>query len=313
MGAPLLLTFPLSDEPYRTIARFFLSSGARRISPQDSETRLFLGDIPLVAATDTERPELLPADRFLFLASDGSFLARGDTPQQAEVRAAVGRFALFVHFFALMLRKRRAEKMTGFESRTVRALLAATPPFSPLPRLMGGLNDIGRVRNAIVEAGKALVEAGLVDSIFGNISCRIGESLLISRTGAALDRLGTGVASCPLAAGDGTPFGASVEYPSHRRIVLETPSRCVLHAHPRWSVVLSLVETGPTLLGLPVVEGTPGEGLAAVLPPAIARNGAAVVRGHGLFAAGRHDFNEPFAVIHRIEREAFAACRAAFS
>ncbi len=307
------VTFPFTDEPYRTIARFFLSSGTRCISPHDSETRLFLGDIPVVAAADAEHPELLPADRVLFLVTDESLLARGDTTEQAAVMAAVGRFALFVHFFVQMEQLRRTGSLAADARNTVQELLATLHPLPRPAHLTGSIADLESARLAIVEAGRALVTAGLVDSIFGNISCRVDESLLISRTGASLDQLAVGTVVCPLTADDGAPFGASVEYPSHRRIVLETPYRCVLHAHPRWSVIRSLIESSETLAGIPVVAAMPGADLARVLPPAVAAAGAAVVRGHGIFAAGINDFDEPFLLIYRIEREAFDAYRVAFS
>ncbi len=304
MSTPLF-PFPLSDEPYRTIVRFFLASGARRISPQDSETRLFLGDIPVIAANDPDSSPLLLPDRSLFLMDNGSFLARAETKEQAEIRAAVGRFALFVHFFGEMLARQRAGEITDSEKRSVRDLLAVCHSLPLLPRLRGEIDDIERTRNALVEAGKTLVNTGLVDAIFGNLSCRVGETILISRTGTALDRLEAGIVSCPLDADDGKPFGASVEYPSHRRILKETLYRCVLHAHPRWTVIWSLAEATPTLFTIPVVEGMPGTDLARILPFAVSRSGAAIVRGHGVFAAGRSDLNEPLALIYRIERESF--------
>jgi len=308
-----LFSFLLTDEPYRTIAHYFGTTGETTLTPQDSETRLLLDDIPIITAAEASHPEYLPAARSLFLGRDGSLWVRAATEEEVLIHIAVGRFALFVHFFTLMLRKRRTGTLSETERRTASALVATLPAIPPVPHLMENLADNQHATAAIVEAGTALVTAGLVDAIFGNISCRIGDSLIITRTGTALDRLAGGLTICPLSADDGTPYGASVEYPSHRRIVLETSYRCILHAHPRWTVITSLTEEAPTLWDIPVVEGTPGAELAAVIPAAVKEHSAAIVRGHGIFAAGRLDFNEPFTLIYRIERAAFATACAAFS
>lgn len=293
-------------EPYRTIAARYATSGIDRITPRDSETRLFLIDIPVI-----DRPQDAVADRTVHLTRDGALIIRGvKTEAQALIHRDIARFALFVHFFGEILASKRAGTLALTEWTLARELLAALPPLPAVPRLMHGpFADDSAAQRAVAEAGSALVAAGLVDSIFGNVSYRVRDTLLISRSGAPLDRLEGATVPCPLCEECGTARCASSEYPSHRRIALESRYRAVLHGHPIWTVILSLAAEEHQLFGLPVVTGDPGADLARTLPDAVTKHGAAIVRGHGLFAAGEFDFNAPFAFIHRTEAAAFAAYR----
>ncbi|HOW51612.1 MAG TPA: class II aldolase/adducin family protein [bacterium] len=293
-------------EPYHSIVVHYCAAGIDRLTPRDSETRLFLTDIPII-----ERPQDAVGDRTVHLTRDGRILVRGVTTEaQALLHRDIARFALFVHFFGEILALKRVGTLPAAAGTLARELLAALPPLPAAPRLMHGpFADESAAQRAVGEAGAALVAAGLVDSIFGNISYRMRDTLLISRSGAPLDKLDGGTALCPLCEECGTARCASSEYPSHRRIALESRYRAVLHGHPRWTVIRSLAGEEKSLFGLPVVTGDPGADLARTLPDAVTKHGAAIVRGHGLFAAGEFDFNAPFAVIHRTETAALAAYR----
>lgn len=301
--SPDIFLFEERDEILRSILAHYGAAGLDRLVPRDSETRLFLKDIPII-----DRPQEAAGDRTVHLVRDGRIFVRGvATENDAAVHRDIVRFSIFVHFFGEMLAMKRAGTLPFAGRDLVRALLAAMPPLqtAPPPMPSGSFADEPAARRAVVETGYALVAAGLVDSIFGNISYRLGDTLLISRTGAPLDRLAEGLVACSLT-DTAAPRNASSEYPSHRRIVTESSYRAVLHGHPRWTVLLSLATDAPTLFGLPVVEGEPGAELAGVLPDAIAAHGAAIVRGHGIFAAGTDDFRAPFETIGRVERLAFA-------
>ncbi len=148
--------------------------------------------------------------------------------------------------------------------------------------------------------GKKLAQSGLVSSRFGNISVRTEKGLLIKRSGAMLDSLEeddlieVGLTPSP---GD---VEASSETSSHRAIYLATDARAIIHAHPHFAIVESLLcedgiepldSEGISFLGaIPIVEGRPGSGeLFESLTRAFAtgRVKGVVNRGHGSFAAGR--------------------------
>ena len=50
----------------------------------------------------------------------------------------------------------------------------------------------------MIEAGHQTVAYRLVDSYFGNISCRLGDTVYISQTGSSLDALAGCIDPCPL-------------------------------------------------------------------------------------------------------------------
>lgn len=148
--------------------------------------------------------------------------------------------------------------------------------------------------------GYALFTRGMVSSQSGNLSICLGERLIITRRGASLgaieaqDLIETGVDRNDRA----TPL-ASVELPVHRAIYRATSAKAIVHAHPPYSVALSLAEREITpglewadVLGMvPVVghgkEVKPG-GLADDIANALKEHRAVVVRGHGSFVIGQY-------------------------
>jgi L-fuculose-phosphate aldolase len=132
------------------------------------------------------------------------------------------------------------------------------------------------MRQKISAVGKKLVESGLVEANFGNISVRSssGNSFIITKTGTALDEIDSdGVIEIPIdndetdtlvepviaaatAEADAAPIisaaasiiaaaiekAASSETPVHRKIYQETNAKAILHAHCQYSVVISLLE-----------------------------------------------------------------------
>ncbi len=136
--------------------------------------------------------------------------------------------------------------------------------------------------------GRMLWEAGLVSSHAGNMSVRLPDgSLLITRTGAMLGRIGEG--DLVTVAVDGSsPGEPSMDTEVHRAVYEATGSGAVLHAHPRHAIALSLVADavepadveGRLRLGsVPVVEP---EGIA----PALRQAPIVLARGHGSYARG---------------------------
>lgn len=148
------------------------------------------------------------------------------------------------------------------------------------------------------DVGRDLFLSGLVTARHGNLSVRVGDEIVITRTGAMLARLGeddlvvTGIEPGPKDA------GASRELPVHRAIYEATDALAVCHAHPPHTVARSLIVDGiepldaeaalmigPAVQVLVPAEGGPAR-TAALVADAILRVPVAVVKGHGPFAIG---------------------------
>ncbi len=193
-------------------------------------------------------------------------------------------------------------------------------PAIPPTLMTGPFSSESQLYQAIIEAGKYTVDYGLVDSYFGNISYRMGETIYISQTGSSLDELAGCIDPCPM---DGTSCAgvtASSELVAHSEIFLRTDNLAILHGHPKFSVILSMdcdVLDCPNrkrchikcaedryVGDIPIVPGEVGTGptgLNNTLPPAIKGRRGAIVWGHGLFTVAHDDFNEAFKHLLDIE------------
>ncbi len=148
--------------------------------------------------------------------------------------------------------------------------------------------------------GHDLCARGLVSSHNGNLSIRLGESIIITRRGSMLgclqehNLIETGISKNNRA----TPL-ASIELAVHRAIYQETSALAIVHAHPPYAVALSLTETeivpngaeGLSVVGrVPVLgwhmEVRPG-GLADIIAQALKQCRIVMVHGHGSFAIGQ--------------------------
>ena len=153
----------------------------------------------------------------------------------------------------------------------------------------------------IAKYGRKLVEHGLVESNFGNISIRAGDKMLITRTGAALDEITeNSVVEVDIQGISSLDIIASSEAVVHREIYRQTSALAIIHAHCLYAVVESLLagpdgviapvdSEGQYFLGdIPVVGGGIGSReLAENLANALSRYRGAVVYSHGTFAIGR--------------------------
>lgn len=143
--------------------------------------------------------------------------------------------------------------------------------------------------------GKRLFAEHLVGGNFGNISMRHADGgFYIKRTGAYLDSAAEPV-FVPLSGK--VPPEASSEYRVHRGIYTKTLHNAVVHAHPPYTVALSLVrdeirpEDSEGIMFcpvIPVVSGEPGsEEIAKTVSDALIHSKVVIARGHGTFAAGK--------------------------
>ncbi|HTY90514.1 MAG TPA: aldolase [Methanocella sp.] len=171
--------------------------------------------------------------------------------------------------------------------------------------------------------GKKLAASGLVSSRFGNISVRTPGGLLIKKTGVMLDSI-EGADDVVEVGLHPSPADreASSETSSHRAIYLATDARAIIHAHPQFAVVESLLcgdeikpmdsEGIPFLGTIPVVDGDSGskelfDNLTRVYTTTKYRG--VMNRGHGSFAIGpdlKDCFNTTTMIEHSSKVKYFA-------
>ena len=163
------------------------------------------------------------------------------------------------------------------------------------------------VLREIVEVGRSLAREGLVSARAGNISYAYRDKLLITRTGSSLGDLSEGdILEVPLKGRSVLDERASVDLHIHRRIVLTTGKRAVVHAHPPCAVSLSLFERliepvdleGKRVLGRVLV--LEGSGVRDTISEALKEFKVVLVRGHGAFSAG-DTLSEAYSCISTLE------------
>ncbi|GFK95673.1 hypothetical protein NNJEOMEG_03541 [Fundidesulfovibrio magnetotacticus] len=322
MSINSLLFLPLA-EPYATLVDFLAGRSGGSIRPSDCETRTFFHDLPVAREFTAEALALALRRRKSVIVPGRGVAAHGVvSPEQAFVSACSVCFACFVKFFADYLDLARAGALDEGYRQAFRKVR------EHLPALRRDLPDLDKgpfatpeaALRAIVQAGKATVDYGLVDSFFGNISYCLDDVLHISQTGSSLDELADCVDPCPLDGSSCAGLTASSELMAHQGVILGAGGRAILHGHPRFAVILSMDCPKPDcpargrchvecseerfVADVPVVPGEVGtgpKGLVNTLPPAMKGRPGVIVHGHGLFAVGEEDFRTPFATLLEVE------------
>ena len=318
------LLFSEPAEPYRSIIRYLANHSPGAIQPSDCETRTMMHDLPVVPRFEADAIVHALKQRKSVIVLDRGVVTWGTvSPEQAFIFFSSLCFACFVKFFSDCLADSRAGKLST-EQRAILdmafPLLDALPEITP-PLMTAPLTSEDAVYRAVIEAGRVTVEHHLVDSFFGNVSYRYGDTLYITQTGSSLDELEGCIDPCPLDGSSCAGITASSELTAHRQIVLNTGMNAVLHGHPKFSVILSMdcEKENCDLIGqchirckeprfvedIPIVPGEVGTGpygLCNTLPPAMQGHRGVIVYGHGLFTVAQDDFNEAFANLLDIER-----------
>ena len=312
------LLFSELAEPYKTIVDYLAKTSDGPIVPQDSETRTFLHDLPV--AKDFSAASIVPLlkDRKSAIIPGHGIITFGMvSPEQAFVHLSSVCFSCFVKFFADFLNHKKKNKTTKEEEKAFETAASAlsTIPSEFDPLIKGPYKNSKEVYTAVAEAGKLTVDYKLVDSYFGNVSCKHDNVLYISQTTSSLDELDGMIDPCPLDYTTCAGVTASTELPAHMIIVKQEPEiHTILHGHPKFSVIMSIDcdAEGCEFEGLcykscphtrwiediPIVPGESGTGkfgLVNTMPPAVKGRKAAIVYGHGVFSTGKVDFNESFA------------------
>jgi L-fuculose-phosphate aldolase len=161
----------------------------------------------------------------------------------------------------------------------------------------GGLGD---QRAALVEASRHLCATGLVTGTSGNLSVRVGDTVLVTPSGVDYGLLEPdGVAAVAL---DGTVLDPGASAPSsetllHLGVYRTSDARAVVHTHSPWASAVGLVRDelpavhyailglgGPVRVAAYATFGTPE--LAEHVREAMLDRRAALMRNHGAVASG---------------------------
>ena len=293
------------------------------ILPQDTETRTFLHDIPFLRQKDLpedpapELARLLGHRKGVIVEGVGIVALGAITVEQAFINYSSVFHSTFVKYLQDVLSEGfklpgEREAFEAFRSQWLRPLSATGLDFRP-----NLSEDKDEMLSEVETVGRYTVERGLVDSFFGNISARAGELIYISQTAASLDELRGCIDPVPSDNTSTTGITASSELLAHRKIFEQTGARVILHGHPKFAVVMSMLceradcpikdcwkecphvrQLGET----PVVAGEIGAGgLAKRVPPVIGSTGSAIVYGHGVFTIGKDGFGEAFSAMVDVE------------
>ena len=318
------LLFAEPAEPYCSIIAYLARHCDGSIRPSDCETRTMMHDLPVVPRFEADAIVHALKRRKSVIIPDRGIVTWGTvSPEQAFIFFSSVCFACFVKFFADALADSRAGRLSDEQGVLLDAAIRLLDPVpdSPPNLLSAPYDNEDTVYRAVIEAGRITVEHRLVDSFFGNVSYRYGDTLYITQTGSSLDELEGCIDPCPLDASSCAGITASSELTAHREIVLNTGMNAVLHGHPKFSVILSLdcerkncpldgqchirCSEERFVEDIPIVPGEVGtgpHGLCNTLPPAMQGRRGVIVYGHGLFTVARDDFNVAFENLLDIER-----------
>jgi L-fuculose-phosphate aldolase len=165
----------------------------------------------------------------------------------------------------------------------------------------------------LLRYGRKMVERGLVSTHAGNISKRIGNTMLISMRGSMLDELEEKIVEVTLDPPSPLDHLASSELPMHRAIYQQTEANAVFHGHGRFSIIESLTteaahvtpvdsESAYYLPVIPIIEGQSGtEELGHAAAVALKDHRGALIRGHGGVTTGA-SVEEAYAMLAMIEQ-----------
>jgi ribulose-5-phosphate 4-epimerase/fuculose-1-phosphate aldolase len=298
------------------------------VAPEDSESRTFLHDIPVIGEFRAE-PVIaaLKRRKNVLIPGRGVVTFGVVSPEQAFVHFSSVCFALFVKFCGDHLAARRRGESDGEEEEIMaglvayyEALLARARDYPAPPA--GPYRDREETLAAITAAGKATVECGMVDSFFGNVSYLLDDTIHITQTTSSLDELAGCIDACPLDGSSCVGITASSEYTAHREVLENSSRRAILHGHPRFAVIHSMICDIPDCPGrgnchrvchrerragaIPIAPGEPGTGrygLATTLPPRLKEHPGVIIYGHGLFTASDTGLDEAFRTL--VETEAW--------
>ncbi|MEI7590397.1 MAG: class II aldolase/adducin family protein [Deltaproteobacteria bacterium] len=325
----ILLAMP--DEPYRTILNYFTDIGDASICPNDSESKTILQILPVVSEFDVQTVfSVLKQAKSIIIPNVGIVSYGKSNSSQAYVIFSAVCFSLLVKFLVDILKANKRCEVSDNQKKVLQKIM---PFFYDLPRnilpalMKGPFTNKQDAKEAIIEAGERIVSLKLVNSFFGNISYLFNDILLISKTGSFLDELANDIVEVSPVKPKNADSIASSELPAHREIISQNMAGTVLHGHPIFAVVMSLVcdddgckfsdncsQRCPYerfICDIPIVSGEIGGGkfgLDKTVPIKLKNNKGVIVYGHGVFCVGKNDFEIPLQSMLEIE----TLCRAEY-
>jgi ribulose-5-phosphate 4-epimerase/fuculose-1-phosphate aldolase len=326
------LIFAKPAAPFMPILDFHARRCDGEFIPEDTETRTFLHSIPVCKSLDSEMIiPVLKRRKGVVVAGEGIITYGTVSPEQAFVVFSSIIFSAFVKFFVdfayLKLNRETDEEMEALFPAVWDAYQNFLPQRKSFDLIAGPLNTEADIITAMKQAGLATVDARMVDSFFGNISFRDGNTIYISQTGSSMDELGGCIDACPIDGSASTGITASSELVAHRDIYLGNTVSSILHGHPKFSVIMSMICTKEAcenrdkchikcteqrfINDIPIVPGEVGtgpRGLSRTLPPAMKGRRGVIVFGHGVFTVGQEGYVDAFGSLMDIER----MCKAAY-
>ena len=294
------------------------------IVPRDTETRTFLHDIPILRRSELgSNPaeviaEALGSRKGVIVEGIGIIANGALTVEQAYINWSSVFHSSYIKYLEDILQSgfTFSEEKNSFDNfRTNQLPLLSA---EGLEFRQGPFSDRAIILDEMATVGRYTVQRGLVDSFFGNISYSNGDLIYISQTASSLDELPGCIDPVPFENSSTVGITASSELVAHRSIFESSRCRAILHGHPRFAVIMSMLceeqQTCPVrdcwrdcrkvryLGGTPVVAGEIGAGgIARNVPPVIAGTGRAIVYGHGVFSIGMNDFREAFQSLVAVE------------
>jgi len=325
----LLLAKP-TDEYTLIIQSFFEKNPESKFvyKPKDSESRGFLPEILFVRTPDINPDEDFSIFPVKITPITIQCVARNS--KQAALLIDTACFSLYVGFFTHLLSNLKKSIAISAHDKLTANLCTERYALKLNRKLPKSLdedrNNEQSLINSIIYYGKALVDYELVDSFFGNISIRNQQNLYISKTGSALNDLSKNIVKLSIDKPSENDNIASSELPAHRAIYQKHDFQAILHGHPRFAVITSMLcdieecidrnacytccPYSRAINGTPIVSGEVGGGeygLWHTVPIAI-NEGLTIVYGHGVFAASS-SLSECFEKIHETEKNSFIICK----
>ncbi len=167
------------------------------------------------------------------------------------------------------------------------------------------------------DIGRDLFLRGFISSHAGNMSLRIGENIYITRRGSMLGRIAPDdLVEVELEKPDSLAPRASSELVVHRAVYRNTSALAIVHAHPPYATLLSMLMDGLIPVDsegsnlfkkVPVVSASRPAGseeAAGLISECLKDYKIVMMRGHGSFARGDM-LEEAYMLTSSLEASAF--------
>ncbi len=327
------ILFAKPAEPYNSILNYLagqIKGSVQTIYPKDCETRTFLHDIPVSIKFEADSIiKILKNRKSVIIPNHGIITFGTISPEQAFIVYSSVCFSLFVKFFDDYFFSLHKNNINKKQKTILYQTIDYYKNFISKIKKNSLINNTSLKREdavikAIIKTGKLTVNSRMVDSFFGNISYKLKDQIYISQTGSSLDELSDCIDKCPMDQSSCTGITASSELTAHKNIYLTTEKKAILHGHPKFCVIMSLLcqKNNCKFKGqchikcperryvndIPIVPGEVGTGpfgLYRTLPPAIKNNHGVIVYGHGLFTADKYSLDNAFNSLIDIETMCF--------